>query len=416
MKIVYLRTMFSLGLKAGGSVGHTAGVIHGFANHLDIDVVSNDELPDVKLPIRIIRPIFTKFFPGLFLEMFNNLQFIHSLWSDKGDVGAIYQRHTAFSFAGAVLSRHYQVPFILEFNSSEVWKFKNWKEEKGKTLKGFLKSIYYRIFTIPYIKWIENFNLCNADEIVVVSQVIKENLISAGVPERKILVNPNGVLLEKFSPGCGGGEIRARYQLQGKKVIGFIGTFGQWHGVCELAKAIVKIFAENPQYKKDVRFLLVGDGILANSVKEILRDGQVDAYVIMPGLVPQHEAPTYLDACDIFVSPHIPNPDGSKFFGSPTKLFEYMAMERGIVASDLDQIGEILDDGVTARMVTPGDVAELTAGIIELIEKPDLANRLGINAREKVICKYTWDKHVERILNKLDKVIVGTDVREIKNI
>ena len=83
-----------------------------------------------------------------------------------------------------------------------------------------------------------------------------------------------------------------------------------------------------------------------------------------------------------------------------------MAMERGIVASDLDQIGDILDDGVTARMVTPGDVAELTAGIIELIEKPDLTNRLGINAREEVIRKYTWDKHVERILEKLEELKV----------
>ena len=403
-KVLYLRLLFALNLKAGGSVGHTAGVIHGFANHLNVDVVSNDELTDVKEPIRIIHPIFTRFFPGLFLELFNNLQFLYSLWSDKRDVEAIYQRHTAFSFAGAVLARHYHVPFILEFNSSEVWKLKNWKEEKKKTFKQILKSIYSKLFMMPYMKWIESFNLRNADEIVVVSQVIKENLVSAGVPERKILVNPNGVLLEKFSPGCGGDKIRERYQLQEKKVIGFIGTFGQWHGVCELAKAIVKLFTENPQYKENVRFLLVGDGILASQVKAILQDGQVDEFVVMPGLVPQYEAAAYLDACDIFVSPHIPNPDGSKFFGSPTKLFEYMAMERGIVASDLDQIGDILDDGVTARLVTPGDVGELMSGIIELIDNPDLANRLGFNAREEVICKYTWDKHVERILNKLDEI------------
>lgn len=405
-KVLYLRLLFALNLKAGGSVGHTAGVIHGLANHLNVDVVSNDELTDVKEPIRIIHPIFTRFFPGLFLELFNNLQFLYYLWSDKQDVEAIYQRHTAFSFAGAVLARHYNVPFILEFNSSEVWKLKNWKEEKKKTFKQILKSIYSKLFMMPYMKWIESFNLRNADEIVVVSQVTKENLVSAGVPERKILVNPNGVMLEKFSPGCGGDKIRERYQLQEKKVIGFIGTFGQWHGVCELAQAIVKLFTENPQYKENVRFLLVGDGILASQVKAILQDGRVDEFVVMPGLVPQHEAPAYLDACDIFVSPHIPNPDGSKFFGSPTKLFEYMAMERGIVASDLDQIGDILDDGVTARMVTPGDVAELTAGIIELIEKPDLTNRLGINAREEVIRKYTWDKHVERILEKLEELKV----------
>ncbi len=59
----------------------------------------------------------------------------------------------------------------------------------------------------------------------------------------------------------------------------------------------------------------------------------------------QSEAPTYLAISDIVVSPTVPNPDGSPFFGSPTKLFEYMAMGKPIVASDLDQIGEVLTPG-----------------------------------------------------------------------
>ena len=56
-------------------------------------------------------------------------------------------------------------------------------------------------------------------------------------------------------------------------------------------------------------------------------------------------APSYLAACDILASPHVPNADGTPFFGSPTKLFEYMAMGKCIVASDLDQVGEILEHG-----------------------------------------------------------------------
>ena len=62
----------------------------------------------------------------------------------------------------------------------------------------------------------------------------------------------------------------------------------------------------------------------------------------MPGAVAHDRVPALLDACDILVSPHVPLDARRGFFGSPTKLFEYMAMGKGIVASRLGQIGEVL--------------------------------------------------------------------------
>jgi len=98
------------------------------------------------------------------------------------------------------------------------------------------------------------------------------------------------------------------------------------------------------------------------------------------------------------VAPHVPNSDGTPFFGSPTKLFEYMAMGKAIVASNMDQIGEVLENKRTALLVAPGDVNSLSYGIIELIQKEDLRNTLGRNAREEVIRKYTWEQNVQKLL------------------
>ena len=190
-----------------------------------------------------------------------------------------------------------------------------------------------------------------------------------------------------------------------KCVVGFIGTFGQWHGILELGRAIVKLRDDYPELRDTVRFLLVGDGVLMEDMKAILRKGGAEDMVILTGLVAQHEAPRYLDACDIFVSPHIKNPDGTRFFGSPTKLFEYMAMERGIVASQLDQIADILEHGKTAHLVPPGDVDALAEGIQHMVEDEGYRTALGKEARKEAIAKYSWNAHVKHTLDALDYVM-----------
>lgn len=400
LKVLYLRTLYALNLKAGGSVGHTAGVINAMSNCVDLAVYSNDELVDVKCDINVIRPFVRKYLPQSIKELFLNVQFISKLDIKKLRPDIIYQRHTAVSFVGAYLAKKYGIPFVLEFNSSEVWKMKHWKTP-DKLWKRALRGIYNGIFQSRLVATVEKYNLKNATIIVVVSDVLKEGLIARGVPAERILVNPNGVDILQFRPGSGGDEIREKFSLQNRKVVGFIGTFGQWHGVEELAQAIVRFYAVHTDMADNVRFLLIGDGVLLENVRKILCEGNCLDKVVMPGLIVQQDAPKYLDACDIFVSPHIPNKDGSKFFGSPTKLFEYMAMEKGIVASALDQIADVLEDGVTAKLVEPGNVEALENGIYELISNREMSMRLGKNARREVIEHYTWDKHVEKILDKL---------------
>src|SRR5207237_125725 len=93
-------------------------------------------------------------------------------------------------------------------------------------------------------------------------------------------------------------------------------------------------------------------------------------------LVPQDDGPEHLAAADLLVSPHVTNPDGTPFFGSPTKLFEYMAMGRPIVASDLEQIGQTLEHGRTAWLVPPGDVEALA----DAMARRAAAGRIGPTA------------------------------------
>src|SRR5262249_33265867 len=96
----------------------------------------------------------------------------------------------------------------------------------------------------------------------------------------------------------------------------------------------------------------------------------------------------------------------------PTKTFEYMAMARGIAASELEQIGEVLSPALRASdlerpdvavrderavLCTPGDVDEFTRAVVGLVRRPDLSCVLGRNARQAVVDHYSWQRHVERV-------------------
>ena len=301
-------------------------------------------------------------------------------------ISFIYQRYSLNNFAGYKLSKYYNVPFVLEYNGSEIWVGKNWgKHVKNETLSNV----------------IEELNLRYADLVVVVSKTLKNEIEERGVNPQKILVNPNGVDTERYHPEIDSSQVRNKWDLESKTVIGFIGTFGRWHGAEVLVDAFGMLLSKNPEYRDTVRLLLIGDGLMMPFVKEKATDLNLINNIIFTGIVPQHLGPAHMAACDILVSPHVPNPDGTAFFGSPTKIFEYMAMGKGIVASNLGQIGEVLKHNETAWMVQPADVHQLMEGLKILIERSDLRNHLGKEARSKAIQKYTWKMHTHRIFEAL---------------
>jgi glycosyltransferase involved in cell wall biosynthesis len=232
-----------------------------------------------------------------------------------------------------------------------------------------------------------------AARVVVVSEVERRRLTREGIDPQRILVCPNGVDARRFDTG-GGERVRQALGVKASdQLIGFVGTFGPWHGAPVLAEAFVRLAAEAPA----ARLLLVGDGLERPVVETILAAHRAEDRVILVGKVPSGEVPSYLDACDILASPHVPLPAGEEFFGSPTKLFEYMAAAKPIVASRLGQIGDVLVDGETALLVPPGSVEELERGILLLLGDAQLRERLGRAAREAAIAHHSWDRNVAEI-------------------
>lgn len=388
---VYLRTDSIFDLPAGGSISHISGVFNNLDQFAGKPlIVTTQSIPLIRpeLSCKIINPgkRFNNFteLPQIYLNRFILDQ--HNQLFCNFDISFIYQRCSLHNYAGAKLAKHYKVPLVVEYNASETWVGRHWT----KSLK------YERL-----AETIENLNVNTADVVVVVSQPLKDQLVERDADSDKILVNPNGVDPDYYSPEIDGSDIRRKFCLEDKTVIGFIGTFGLWHGAEILVKAYGLLLQNYPDYRNTTRLLMIGDGVSMAQVKEEVNNYNIAEQVALTGIVPQEEGPAHLAACDLLASPHVPNLDGTPFFGSPTKLFEYMAMGKGIIASNLDQIGEVLEHDRTAWMVKPGNAESLMQGLKTMIDSPETGKRLGEAARREVVAKYTWKEHTRKIIEKL---------------
>ena len=392
LRVVYLRATPGPGTQAGGAASHIKGVVDGLeALGVEVRIISNDLIAGLNVSedrFTVIPPQ-----PGggtrALFEIHNNLVFTRGAVPlvEQVDPDFIYQRYARFSWAGVVAANRTKRPLFLEYNGSEVWVGRHWD----------------RVGSLDLLERYERLNLDAAARIFVVSDVERRNLEARGVAANKIVVNPNGVDVERFRPGVGGAEKRRELGIRDDEVVaGFVGTFGPWHGVEKLAEAIKLIPFDMP-----VRFLLVGSGSLHVEVEKRLGAEVAAGRVIFTGAVGHDRVPGLLDACDILVAPHVPLADGSEFFGSPTKIFEYMAMGKGIVASRLGQIGEVLADGETALLVEPGNVEELRAAIVRLTEDDGLRKSLGARVREVAEREHTWTHNAQRVIDEF-KALTGS--------
>lgn len=413
--VMYLNANLWFGVKAGGSVGHISGVVNALSqNEYAVDFVSCGGRLLVNEAARYTQLNPPAFF-GLPWELnyyrfhFDVVEQAKKLFVEH-QFDFIYQRLSIANYSGVVLSRRLGIPLVLEYNGSEAWIARNW----GRPLREQVLA-----------EQIEEANLRHAHLVVTISDVLRDELLERGVKPERIVTYPNCIDPKMFDPSRFSvqdiAKLRNRHGICGDSiVVTFVGTFGQWHGIEVLAQAIRQLIDEHLDWMeaKKVHFLLVGDGLKMPEVQKILGDHVNGPFVTLAGLVPQHEAPLYLAASDILSSPHVSNADGTKFFGSPTKLFEYMAMGKAIVASDLDQIGDVLANSLKstslpldndfeadklplALLCQPGSAEQHAEGIRFLVDHQTWRLQLGRNARHEALARYTWGHHVQAILARL---------------
>lgn len=308
----------------------------------------------------------------------------------KKKYSLIYERYAIFNVAGILAAKINHKPIIIEASFTS-------KADVFPKRTKLLTPLAYRIDKLIFNR---------ADGIVVVSSVLKESLIKDfGVSADKIIVLPNAVDAKMFEPQVSGDTVRNKYSLNSNKIVGFVGGFYPWHGLNLLLDAAEDVLKILP----NVKFLLIGDGPLRKKLEDRVNGSSLKNSVIFTGSIAHNELPQYIACFDIGVMPD------SNDYGSPIKIFEYMAMGKPVLAPKIGPIEEAVEDGKNGLLFERNNEYELANAIIQLLKKDNLLYRkISSDCRAIVLEKHTWIKNAQSILFRWQDIIKEkTEVRFI---
>jgi glycosyltransferase involved in cell wall biosynthesis len=287
------------------------------------------------------------------------------------------------------------IPRII-FNKRLVFEINGIANEEWK-LKG--DSILNLVIS-TLIRKAEGLAVRYSDRIVAVTPQIASYLVRQFYcPEDKVEVISNGVNTRIFHPIQDEASLlnwKKRLSL-GKEdiVVTFIGNLAPWQGVNDLIQVAPALLGG----KKNIRFLIIGDGVLKEDLEEEVRRLGISQHFLFTGMVNYDQIPFYINITDICVTLKRRLKSGY----SPLKLYEYMACGKPVVASRVEGLEFIEAEGA-GRLVEPGDLRSLERVLLELLVGPQKRVEMGQKGLQIVKNKFSWDLGVLRIEKILERL------------
>jgi glycosyltransferase involved in cell wall biosynthesis len=232
----------------------------------------------------------------------------------------------------------------------------------------------------------ENWVPSQVHHITTHNHFLLNRLLALGIPRKRVTYLPNGVNIERFAKlnPTQVEDLRAKFDLEGKKVTAFIGTLSlPSHPVDLLLDAFPRVLEANPQNV----LMIVGGGEDYEQLKQRSDQMRLGGSVIFSGRVPSSEVPLYYALADVVVDPA--RDDAASQGRLPLKLFESWASGTPFVTADVGDRGRVLGSPPAGILVEPGSPEALSRGILEVVldeTRADVLRRRG----EKRVHQYDW--------------------------
>jgi glycosyltransferase involved in cell wall biosynthesis len=235
------------------------------------------------------------------------------------------------------------------------------------------------------------------DSVSCASDHLKKLSRDFGVDEESIFEAPVGADLDKFRAGLNGEHVKQAYRIRKEEEL--VLYIGQLHGA-QYVDLFIRAAELVLNKQQNVKFMIVGDGFLKSSLRQLVYDLNLQDKVIFTGAVGHDAIPSYIAASSICVAPF--RDTAVTRCKSPLKIVEYMASGKAIVASNVGEVRKMLAGcGVLTR---PDDYRALSEGIIKLLTDADLRHKLGEAARKKAEDQFNWPRTASNIMRAYQKI------------
>ncbi|MBI4563372.1 MAG: glycosyltransferase family 4 protein [Planctomycetes bacterium] len=227
-----------------------------------------------------------------------------------------------------------------------------------------------------------------ADRIVCVGETMRRQSLQTRIaPPEKHVVIPSGMEVAPFLSSSGDADVRRRHGIPPDvPVIGCVGRIAPQKSPEDFVEAATLVMA----VRADVRALWVGDGPRRQALERRVRTAGLHDRFTWAGLVSPAAVPPYFQAIDVFLLP-------SLWEGLPRVAVQAALSGRPVVAYASDGTSEVVQDGVTGYLVTPGDSRRMADRVLELLARPDRGRAMGSAGRALLAARFDHRRMVEAL-------------------
>ena len=312
-------------------------------------------------------------------------------WSELGGrVDWVYERLATMQTLGPAFQRQ-GVPWILETNAPLFYEAKDIR--KTVALSRLARQLELKAYR-------------DCDVLVCITNTLRDIIVEeTNISPRKIIVMHNGVDVEFFNPtklSTQPAAATANLQADGPLTVGYVGKLWEVQGVDLLLEALRDLLNEG----LNLRALIVGTGPAKPELESLAKSLSLNEHAQFVGQVTRDEIPGYHAQFDVGYSGQRRASIGV-MYGSPQKLYEYMAMETPIVASDFEDAVRLIDDGETGYLFEADSKEGLKVVLRKAYADRGRLKKMGKAARKQVVAHHSWSGRVASLIDSVNEILAA---------